>query len=446
MKSLLTHFYVGILVSGLGVLGVVFMSCTTPTVLLPSVEPQVNEEIAARPDTIPAEMDSIRSAISYVRYRMAPDSRTSIFSITPTWKDGTYSLEGESNMPEVVDTLYNRLAKGGIRPTNRIAMLPDSTLKGYEQGVINVSVAAIRTQPKHSAELATQALLGTFVRIYKKQEGWWLIQTPDNYLGWIEELALVPMQEKQSQVWRGQAKGIFLNDFGLILTAPREDAPRLMDIPLGGIVLMKDVPDDWTQVALADGRTGFLPSRHLKPLAAWSKAVVPDFLQSNAYTTEQGADNPTPEHAILQTARQLMGRPYLWGGTSPYGMDCSGFTKMVFYLNGMVIERDASQQVRLGVPVSTDTTLVNLQAGDLLFFGQKYAPGQSEKITHVGIYLGDGRMIHASGEVKIQSLRRGDPDFAPERLATLVRARRWTQSVGLRGIWPVKYMDWIGTK
>ena len=112
-------------------------------------------------------------------------------------------------------------------------------------------------------------------------------------------------------------------------------------------------------------------------------------------------------------------------------MDCSGFTKTVYYLNGLMLPRDASQQVHVGIEVETDPSLKNLQPGDFLFFGRKATSSAKEKITHVAIYLGDGKMIHSSERVRIQSLKRGDEDFAENRLNTLVRAKRLLENIGM---------------
>lgn len=131
----------------------------------------------------------------------------------------------------------------------------------------------------------------------------------------------------------------------------------------------------------------------------------------------------------LRTAAQMTGKPYLWGGTGPHAMDCSGLTRLVYQLNGYVIPRDASQQVHAGteVPLGEDRRdLSALIPGDLIFFGNFREDG-SERITHVGFYLGDGRFLHAgadNGVVRENSLIEGDADFAPHRLETLLRARR----------------------
>jgi cell wall-associated NlpC family hydrolase len=117
-------------------------------------------------------------------------------------------------------------------------------------------------------------------------------------------------------------------------------------------------------------------------------------------------------------------------------MDCSGFTKTVFYLNGVQLARDASQQVHTGKEVETDKNLKNLLPGDLLFFGRKATKDKKERINHVGIYMGEGRFIHSSGDagVKIENLIPDKPRYNEKRLKSFVRAKRMTTSLGENGV------------
>ena len=93
--------------------------------------------------------------------------------------------------------------------------------------------------------------------------------------------------------------------------------------------------------------------------------------------------------ALVETSKTLMGVPYLWGGTSTKGVDCSGFTKTIYYLNGMVIPRDASQQVHTGKLIDSVTNFDALEKGDLLFFGRKATDTGTEKVVHVGMWIGN---------------------------------------------------------
>ncbi len=129
-----------------------------------------------------------------------------------------------------------------------------------------------------------------------------------------------------------------------------------------------------------------------------------------------------------------MGSPYLWGGASSKAMDCSGFVKLVYYTQGIILARDASQQARYGEPVDFSNRN-NLQPGDLLFFGSS-----AQQIKHMGIYLGNGNFIHSSGMVRINSIDPGDPKFVPAR--NTVAARRIINSLGTEGIVRVKDHPW----
>ena len=123
-------------------------------------------------------------------------------------------------------------------------------------------------------------------------------------------------------------------------------------------------------------------------------------------------------------------------------MDCSGFTKTVYWQQGLIIPRDASQQVHAGENVTYDDDLAGLQAGDFLFFG-RYREDGSEKVTHVGIYLGDGAFIHSgsdNGANQIQQLLPGRPDYAAHRRESLLRARRL--QLGSPGVQPVAEHPW----
>jgi cell wall-associated NlpC family hydrolase len=114
----------------------------------------------------------------------------------------------------------------------------------------------------------------------------------------------------------------------------------------------------------------------------------------------------------------------LWGGYSPKGFDCSGFTKTVFFLNGIDLQRDSSKQAGQGVAVPLDKDLSQLKKGDLLFFGPRARRGKPERVVHVGLYLGNKLFIHSSERVQISSLDPQSPLRDENRIRTLLHARR----------------------
>lgn len=373
-----------------------------------------------------SQKETIQPIIAEVKHEFAPDNRVAIFNIEADVKGNHITLKGESNLPDAITALTKKLESKDLIVQNNIKMLPDSALKGLYFGVVTLSVCNIRSKGKHSAELASQATMGTPLTVYKKSDNWYYVQTPDGYLGWLDAGGFEIMDQKQYELWSNRDKVIFLPDFGFAKSAPNTEAYPATDLIAGNILAKTGMANQgWQEVLLPDGRKGFIDEKEIMEFNQWA----------DTRSTE-------PED-FLKTAFQYMGRPYLWGGTSGKAMDCSGFTKTVFFNHGMIIPRDASQQVKAGIAVPVDTTLKDLEKGDFLFFGRKRADGVTNKITHVALYLGDGKIIHASGRVKVQSLRRGDPDFAEDRLNTLLEARRLHTTPNENGVKQIRSSNYL---
>ncbi|MBR0291928.1 MAG: C40 family peptidase, partial [Bacteroidales bacterium] len=134
----------------------------------------------------------------------------------------------------------------------------------------------------------------------------------------------------------------------------------------------------WTKVQLPDGRFGWVPTADIADFAARTAALKPN------------------AEDILKLARSFAGTPYMWGGNSIKHFDCSGLVKFCYYMNGLILPRNASQQIKCGKPVAEG----RWQPGDLLFFGS----AKPFRVTHVALYAGDGTIVHSSKKVKIETL------------------------------------------
>lgn len=376
--------------------------------------------------TTPTLDPRVIGILESIEKKYAPDKRVAIFTVQPHLEHARLILKGEVSDHRVKGEITTALA--GVDFTDSIEVLPSPSLDGYHFGIVTIPVANVRSKPGHSSELVNQLMCGTVVRLFKNSNNWLYTQSPEDYLGWIDQDALQLMDSGQYRTWHATQKIMVTVDQTYLYQAPSLTAEKLSSLSAGAILKSIQNNETFYEAALADGRTGFVPANHAMGLEEWKM---------------QHQSTPTSE-SILRTARSYMGRPYLWGGTSGNGMDCSGFTKTVLFQNGWLLPRDASQQVMVGMPVETDTTLKNLVPGDFLFFGRKATDQQPEKVTHVAIYAGEGKIIHASGYVRLESLIRGDSTFTEYRLKSLLKATRplaAPKEHGIHSLSDISYFD-----
>ncbi len=327
------------------------------------------------------KLELIQECIQEVKYEYAPDKRTSIFEIEVD-KNESWMLKGETNLPSAKAALMEKIAQRGIEVIDEIMVIPtDRVHKKY--AIVNVSVANLRSYPTHSAELVTQALLGTPVKVLKNKDGWCLIQTPDHYISWTNGSALVLMDDHELKDWSSNPKIMYLPTSGYSMNEAGNQ--RVSDLVAGNILSMEQAQKAHWSVAYPDGRKAIVRKNEAMELQSWKDQI--------AFT----------DTSISHAAKALMGVPYLWGGTSTKGVDCSGFTKTVYFIHGLIIPRDASQQVLVGKLIDTEKYFDTLQVGDLLFFG-RINEDKSERATHVGMWLGNNQFIHSSGDVHISSM------------------------------------------
>ena len=363
--------------------------------------------------------DMLSDILKEAKQKFAPDRRTVVFDIQPEPKGKIVVLRGEIHSIALKKDLFAFLAlHKEFVFEDSIQTLPQPIVGDRTRGVVSVSVANIRSKPDHAAEMATQAILGTPLRILKKEHGWYFVQTPDDYLGWTDD-RIEMMTPASFEVWTAKPKAIVTTEITFLHAGDDPSSEVVGDVVAGGLLALTGETEASFGVEFPDGRAAVLPRAMGTPYIEWLARA-----------------HPTPEN-ILTTARRFFGVPYLWGGTSAKGMDCSGFIKTVFFLNGVVMPRDASQQVDVGEPVDT-TGGVDLKPGDLLFFGFKATPERRERVTHVAISLGGKRFIHASTDVRVNSLAPADTDYSQHREQMFLRARRVIGASPASGVRPLR--------
>lgn len=281
----------------------------------------------------------------------------------------------------------------------------DKNLKKY--AVVDLAANMMREEPDYAAEMGDQSLMGTVVEV-KGQDSYWIkITSPEPYTAWVNELGLVQMDEAEKDAYIAAPKYIFTADYGHIYSAPSIKSDPVSDIVAGNLV-RKAVNEKgkivskggFVKVLTASGKTGYVLRGQVEDFSEWVASC-----------------NPTADN-LIATAKRFIGVPYMWGGTSIKGVDCSGLMRSVFFLNGVLLPRNASQMAKVG----DDVPLDQLQPGDLLFWGRAATADKPEKVTHVGMYIGNNKFIQSSQLVRINDLDRSKPD-GYQRSAPL-RARR----------------------
>jgi len=235
-------------------------------------------------------------------------------------------------------------------------------------GICILPVVPMRREPSHKSEMVSQLLFGEMYEITESNTEWHKILTKDDhYSGWIDKNQ--SYEPGETEIQRLQSIQPIITDPLICKVIQKneafEQASRILHLSMGSVVFGKE-----------EFSTGF-----------YHFSVEGTGIQTS------GISSATE---ILHYAGRCLGMPYLWGGKSVMGFDCSGFVQVIYRMCGINLPRDASQQVLKGKHV----TFENAQPGDLAFFGEE------KKITHVGIVSDDSHIIHCSAKVRIDSLNK----------------------------------------
>ncbi|MGD1048525.1 MAG: C40 family peptidase [Candidatus Krumholzibacteriaceae bacterium] len=245
------------------------------------------------------------------------------------------------------------------------------------------SVADVRREGAHSAELLTQLIMGEVAYPLKTEGDWFLVRLPDGYQGWIRSWYVRETDAGEIASYGAAARAIVEGNVGYVVSGPDEGSLPVSEAVAGTRLIASPPGAGYRAVKLPGGKSGFLRSDLI--------ADAPEHME--------------PDRArLVRRAKRFLGIPYLWGGTTPKGFDCSGLVNRVFLMEGVSLPRDSDRQALAGVPLPREA-LDGPASGDLLFFGE------GGKVGHVAISLGAGLFIHAYGEVRINSLVPGDERY-----------------------------------
>ena len=284
--------------------------------------------------------------------------------------------------------------------------------------VVQTSTCYMRLQPDYESALETQELMGTVVEIVGEQGYWREIVSPQPYKAWTTEKTLVEMTPEELKAYEDAPKYIYTAHYGHVYTTPTIHNPSAICDLVGGDILRvvekkkgsaspSGKHGKWVEVMLPSGRTGWVLKKDVRPLSERIDIRMGD--------SAEGLVSVEKMEDVIRQAYSLLGVPYLWGGMSSKGVDCSGLVRISFLMNDILLPRNATQQIKCGKEVD----LKDIQRGDLIFFGNT----ETGAITHVGIYLGNGEFIHASHLVRVNSLIPGAENYY-ENAHRLIRACR----------------------
>ena len=355
-------------------------------------------------------------ALKDLKQRIAPDKRTAVWDVTASQQNGMWVLSGTVGTQAQKNAILAAMLKNGYsRYTDKITVLENGIPATRKWALVKLSIATLRTEPKHSAEMATQGIMGAPVKVLEKCDDWYRVQMADDYIAYVPESSLAFKTDAQMKAWR-KAKRYIVTTYDSRLVTQAGGDETVSDLVMGNILEYKAAQGGWLKLVTPDGRVGWVAAADVAELSQWSQQGFAD--------------------QIEKTARRMMGSGYLWGGTTTKVTDCSGLTKVAYLSNGIILQRDASQQALTGKIMKKGTDWRQYETGDLLFFGNE----KTGRVTHVGLYLRDGKYIHCSGQVKINSLIPAASDYP--YLYSPITASRIKGMVGTKGIVALKNHPW----
>ncbi len=306
--------------------------------------------------------------VERVRDEFAPDPRLSVFDVSVQERDGGIALVGATSETEAAQALHQRVAEMNAwrMISDEVVRLPEADPDEAMHALVTAAVAPMLAGPRIAQTQVSQAVLGSRLLVLRRAGRWLQCRATDGYIGWVHAGYLGLVDEAGARAWEIGNGGETCISLGAELLD--EAGETMVRLPWGARI----VRESGTEARLPDGRRG-------RPVGE----LLPAALRSHAF--------PADGAAVCETAARWLGVPYLWGGVSTGGVDCSGYMQAVFRMHGISLPRDADLQSQAGVAVDAGDDLEKLLPGDLLFFAE-----EAGRCTHVTLSTGGSQIIHSS--------------------------------------------------
>jgi len=301
--------------------------------------------------------DVLERAIENAGRRLVPDPRLGVLEL----ERGATALGGVTTSREVRDALRRAAADVGLAATLRLLPDDDAAARTAPAAVVTAALAPLLGAPRAAGERLTEGLHGERLAVLEVRGAWLRVRAADGYHAWVHSGYVATGTAEWGDDWSGRATLV-----GLGAEVAAEDG-RPLRLPEGARL----APRRDGSVELADGRAG---------------RVTAGAVQSAADVRADAQRTAVAEWAL----RRFAGAPYLWGGRTQWGVDCSGLAQAAYAARGVALPRDSDLQALAGREVPLAAEAAGYEAGDLLFF----ATGM--RVDHVAIWAGAGRVVHAA--------------------------------------------------
>lgn len=296
-------------------------------------------------------MDKIERAVDDIRRKWTPDHRLAVFEVSLLPK----GIGGITSSRDARDALRKLANEAEL--VDQVELIPNQA--GDPAAIVTAALAPLASEPRIAAARVTEALHGEALDVLERRDEWLRVRAPDGYIAWVNAGYVATGPTDWADDWKERATARSVSADIVITDGHRR-------LPTGArVALRRGV------VELANGQRGAVAAGHVR--------------------REQELRVEARHLALPELAQKwYSGAPYLWGGRTEWGIDCSGLVQAVYAARGVALPRDSDQQFGQGTEVPIAPTGIGYESGDLLFFAER------GRVSHVALWAGAGRIVHSA--------------------------------------------------